>query len=406
MADLVNSKPIILFNTHVYPRHKNDHVAPFMHDLAKLCTSFARVVVHCPHAPGLPLEESIDGVEIRRFKYAAEHKQTLAYQGDMHKQVKKSFFKALLFYSFLRKWKKATKILLRDLNPDIVHAHWLIPGAYITNKSITKQTKLCISMHGTDVFLINKMKIAQRLAKKSIQRANNLHFVSNVLQTIIVQHYGDSYGEGLLLPMVFGLEDFRQESMTLPKTKRILFVGRLMEVKGIDVLINAFSKLVKHQPFQDWNLDIVGDGPERNYLTNLSREKEISHLIHFHGSKQRNEIKDFYNQAELFILPSKTTSLGEKEGLGLVVLEAMMAGVPVIGTDCGGIKETIVDGKTGVIVPENDADALHNAMADLLNTPERRIELVKNAHSEIDKRYSTKSLVNTMKNWYGVADGK
>ena len=74
---------------------------------------------------GLPLEESIDGVEIRRFKYAAEHKQTLAYQGDMHKQVK-SFFKALLFYSFLRKWKKATKILLRDLNPDIVHAHWLI----------------------------------------------------------------------------------------------------------------------------------------------------------------------------------------------------------------------------------------------------------------------------------------
>ena len=96
MADLVNSKPIILFNTHVYPRHKNDHVAPFMHDLAKLCTSFARVVVHCPHAPGLPLEESIDGVEIRRFKYAAEHKQTLAYQGDMHKQVKKSFFKALL----------------------------------------------------------------------------------------------------------------------------------------------------------------------------------------------------------------------------------------------------------------------------------------------------------------------
>lgn len=406
MADLVNSKPIILFNTHVYPRHKNDHVAPFMHDLAKLCTSFARVVVHCPHAPGLPLEESIDGVEIRRFKYAAEHKQTLAYQGDMHKQVKKSFFKALLFYSFLRKWKKATKILLRDLNPDIVHAHWLIPGAYITNKSITKQTKLCISMHGTDVFLINKMKIARRLAKKSIQRANNLHFVSNVLQTIIVQHYGDSYGEGLLLPMVFGLEDFRQESMTLPKTKRILFVGRLMEVKGIDVLINAFSKLVKHQPFQDWNLDIVGDGPERNYLTKLSREKEISHLIRFHGSKQRNEIKDFYNQAELFILPSKTTSLGEKEGLGLVVLEAMMAGVPVIGTDCGGIKETIVDGKTGVIVPENDADALHNAMANLLNTPERRIELVKNAHSEIDKRYSTKSLVNTMKNWYGVADGK
>ena len=405
MADLDISKPIILFNTHVYPRHKNDHVAPFMHNLAKVCTSFARVVVHCPHAPGLPLEESIDGVEIRRFKYAAEHRQTLAYRGDMHKQVKSSFSKALLFYSFLRKWKKATKKLLTELNPDIVHAHWLIPGAYVTNKSITKHTKLCISMHGTDVFLINKMRTAKRLAKKSIQRADKLHFVSSALQTIVVQQYGSKYDEGLLLPMVFGLEEFRQETETLIETKRILFVGRLMEVKGVDILINAFSQLVKHHPFEDWILDIVGDGPERDNLTKLSRDKEIGHLVNFHGSKQRNEIKDFYNNAELFILPSKTTSLGEKEGLGLVVLEAMMAGVPVIGTDCGGIKETIVDGKTGIIIPENDVDALHNAMAGLLGDPEQRIELVHNAHSTIDELYSMKSLAATMKKWYGVVDG-
>ena len=145
-------KPIILFNTHVYPRFSNDHVAPFMHEFAKVCSTFARVVVHCPHAPGLPLQETIDGVEIRRFRYARENRQTLAYQGDMHKQVKKSIFKALLFYTFLRKWKKATKKIIRELNPDIVHAHWLIPGGYITNKAVRKGTDLYISMHGTDVF--------------------------------------------------------------------------------------------------------------------------------------------------------------------------------------------------------------------------------------------------------------
>ena len=84
MDDSLKSKPIVLFNTHVYPRHRDDHVAPFMHDLAKVCSTFARVVVHCPHAPGLPLSENMDGVEIRRFRYAREHKQTLAYRGDMH----------------------------------------------------------------------------------------------------------------------------------------------------------------------------------------------------------------------------------------------------------------------------------------------------------------------------------
>ena len=205
MDEDLDSKPVILFNTHVYPRHKDDHVAPFMHDLAKVCLSFARVVVHCPHAPGLPLQEMIEGVEIRRFTYAKERNQTLAYRGDMHKQVKKSIGKAFLFYSFLRKWKKATKKLVRELNPDIVHAHWLVPGGYVTKKAFGKEPRLFISMHGTDVFLINKMRIARRLAKKAIHSAHNLHFVSEELRTIIERRYGDTDGRDFVLPMVFGL---------------------------------------------------------------------------------------------------------------------------------------------------------------------------------------------------------
>ena len=402
MDDSLKSKPIVLFNTHVYPRHRDDHVAPFMHDLAKVCSTFARVVVHCPHAPGLPLSENMDGVEIRRFRYAREHKQTLAYRGDMHKQVKKSIFKAMLFYSFLRKWKKATKKLIRELNPDIVHAHWLIPGAYVTNKAMIGGTKLFISMHGTDVFLINKMGFARRLARKSLKSATNLHFVSEALQSIIVQQYGEENGGGLVLPMVFGLEDFRQSSIGVRDTKRILFVGRLMEVKGIDVLIKAFSRLLGDERFCDWVLDVVGDGPELDSLTDLSRKMGVDQNIHFHGSKQRSEIKSFYDQADLFILPSRTTSLGEKEGLGLVILEAMMSGIPVIGTDCGGIKETIEHGTTGIIVPENDDVALHGAMVELLLNSEKRNELVQNAHAEIDRKYSSESLTNTMKKWYGV----
>jgi len=344
----------------------------------------------------------MDGIEIRRFRYAREHKQTLAYRGDMHKQVKKSIFKAMLFYSFLRKWKKATKKLLRELNPDIVHAHWLIPGAYVTNKAMIGDTKLFLSMHGTDVFLINKMGFARRLARKSLQSATNLHFVSEALRSIIVQRYGEVNGDGLVLPMVFGLENFRQSSIGVRNTKRILFVGRLMEVKGIDVLIKAFSHLLDDGRFRDWVLDIVGDGPELDSLIDLSKEMGVNQHVHFHGSKQRSEIKSFYDQADLFILPSRTTSLGEKEGLGLVILEAMMSGIPVIGTDCGGIKETIEHGTTGIIVPENDDVALHGAMVELLLNSEKRNELVQNAHAEIDRKYSSESLTNTMKKWYGV----
>ena len=402
MDDVLKSKPVILFNTHVYPRHKNDHVAPFMHDLAKVCLSFARVVVHCPHAPGLPLQEMIEGVEIRRFTYAKERNETLAYRGDMHKQVKKSIGKAFLFYSFLRKWKRATKKLVQEINPDIVHAHWLIPGGYVTRKALGKEPPLFMSMHGTDVFLIDKMRIAQRLAKKAIHSAHNLHFVSEELRSIVERRYGDVGGRDFVLPMVFGLESFSRAASKPRETKRILFVGRLMEVKGVDVLIKAFSKFLENDSLSDYALDIVGDGPELDSLLHLARQEQIEEKIVFHGSKQRNEIADFYANADLFVLPSKTTALGEKEGLGLVVLEAMMSGVPVIGTDCGGIKETIEHGKTGIIVAENDVNALHMAMVDLIQDVGKREQFSHHAHAEVTRKYSSESLVTAMKQWYGV----
>ena len=402
MDDVLKSKPVILFNTHVYPRHKDDHVAPFMHDLAKVCLSFARVVVHCPHAPGLPLQEMIEGVEIRRFTYAKERNETLAYRGDMHKQVKKSIGKAFLFYSFLRKWKRATKKLVQEINPDIVHAHWLIPGGYVTRKALEKEPPLFMSMHGTDVFLIDKMRIAQRLAKKAIHSAHNLHFVSEELRSIVERRYGDVGGRDFVLPMVFGLESFSRAASKPRETKRILFVGRLMEVKGVDVLIKAFSKFLENDSLSDYALDIVGDGPELDSLLHLARQEQIEEKIVFHGSKQRNEIADFYANADLFVLPSKTTALGEKEGLGLVVLEAMMSGVPVIGTDCGGIKETIEHGKTGIIVAENDVDALHMAMVDLIQDVGKREQFSHHAHAEVTRKYSSESLVTAMKQWYGV----
>ena len=168
-----------------------------------------------------------------------------------------------------------------------------------------------MSMHGTDVFLIDKMRIAQRLAKKAIHSAHNLHFVSEELRSIVERRYGDVGGRDFVLPMVFGLESFSRAASKPRETKRILFVGRLMEVKGVDVLIKAFSKFLENDSLSDYALDIVGDGPELDSLLHLARQEQIEEKIVFHGSKQRNEIADFYANADLFVLPSKTTALGE-----------------------------------------------------------------------------------------------
>ena len=403
MDKSATSKPIILINTHVYPRTNNDHVAPFMHDFAKVVSKFARVVVLCPHAPNLPTQEIIDGIEIRRFRYAKEAKQTLAYQGDMHKQVKRSPFKALLFFTFLRKWRRATKQIIEELNPDIIHTHWLIPGGYVTGKAIGKnnRSKLMISMHGTDVFLVKKLRLAKQLAKRSLNQATNHHYVSNALSDIIQQNYSLTDKTNLILPMVFGLNRFERRHQKTGN-KRILFVGRLMQVKGIDILIRAFSKLISHPDFVDWQLDIVGDGPEYDNLVKLAVENSSERSIIFHGYKNRDQIVGYYDNADLLVLPSKTTSLGEKEGLGLVVLEAMMSGVAVIGTTCGGIKETIEHEVTGLIVNENDSEALYEAIRRMLSDAEFRQKMADQAYQMVQEKYSQVSLIATMKQFYGV----
>ena len=402
MAGALESKPILLMNTHVYPRHSNDHVAPFMHEFAKICSSFARVIVHCPHAPGLAESEHIDGVEIRRFRYTSEAKQTLAYRGDMHKQVFSSPFKAYLFMKFLWKWRKATKQLIQDVQPDIVHAHWLIPGGYVTSKAMKKsKTPLFLSMHGTDVFLVRKRKFAQRIAKKIFSQTRSSHFVSKALQkSIAASCQRKAASDDLILPMFFDFKRF-SEIKRKEESKRILFVGRLLSVKGVDVLLDAFSMFHSVGNSENWTLDIVGDGPLLGELQQLANDKNIAENVAFHGSLERDALVEIYGECDLFVLPSRTTSAGEKEGLGVVLLEAMMSRVAVIGTNCGGIPEVIEHQKTGLIVEQDDAHSLFEAIQTLTEDADLRKQLVDQAYAQMTERYSNQSIQLQLKQWYG-----
>jgi glycosyltransferase involved in cell wall biosynthesis len=388
-----------------------------MHDFARTCATFARVIVHCPHAEGLSQNEIIDGVEIRRFRYASDKKETLAYQGDMHKQVFASPFRAIFFLMFLHRWRKATKRLITETLPDIVHAHWLIPGGYVAAKALGKRKlPLYVSMHGTDVFLIKKRKIVRTIANKILRRSHGVHFVSHALQESISGSSSRvARDSDLILPMVFGLDDFadlRKPEQKDEKTGGFLFVGRLLEVKGVDVLIRSFAQLREdlaiEQPsgHENWHLDIIGDGRQRQSLEELVKELQMGEMIRFHGSLAREKLIEKYHNANALILPSRTTASGEQEGLGVVLLEAMSAGVPVIGTDCGGIPEIIQDESTGLLVRQNDVNSLSRAMLRLQVDSVLREKLVAAGDELIQSRYNGEAMVEAIKKWYVNDDGR
>jgi len=123
--------------------------------------------------------------------------------------------------------------------------------------------------------------------------------------------------------------------------------------------------------------------------------------VAFHGSLERDALVEIYGECDLFVLPSRTTSAGEKEGLGVVLLEAMMSRVAVIGTNCGGIPEVIENQKTGLIVEQDDAHSLFEAIQTLTEDADLRKQLVDQAYAQMTERYSNQSIQLQLKQWYG-----
>lgn len=163
-----------------------------------------------------------------------------------------------------------------------------------------------------------------------------------------------------------------------PDHRMVLFVGRIEPLKGLDTLIRAMARVVEEVPSlgHDFCVCIIGgeSEPERmdaemHKLDRLREELGISDVVTFLGSRDQTELPYYYSAAEMVAVPS------HYESFGMVALEAMACGAPVIASDVGGLSFIVRDGETGFLIPERDIDALAEKMLLLLSRPELRDEL-------------------------------
>ena len=138
---------------------------------------------------------------------------------------------------------------------------------------------------------------------------------------------------------------------------RVLCVGRLVPEKGLAILLQAIAELRGQQ--HACELILLGDGPERKALEQLTQELEISDVTRFLGAVGQDEIHQWFDWADLFCLPTFA------EGLPVVIMEAMASGVPVVTTRITGIPELIEHGHTGLLVPPGRPEAIARALLDL-----------------------------------------
>ncbi|TAL02805.1 MAG: glycosyltransferase family 1 protein [Rhodospirillaceae bacterium] len=159
---------------------------------------------------------------------------------------------------------------------------------------------------------------------------------------------------------------------------RLVFAGRLVHAKGLDVLIKALAKL----PLDiQWRLILAGDGPEWTSLAALAGRLNIADRVQVRGWVDRAELPDLLRDADVFVLPSRV------DGTPSALLEAMAAGLPVIGTQVPGTAEAVVDGTTGLLAAPEDVDGLTRAIVALAGDPARRAAMGQAGRTRAEVRF-------------------
>jgi len=148
------------------------------------------------------------------------------------------------------------------------------------------------------------------------------------------------------------------------RATRLLTVGRMASVKGMPVLLDAIKKL--HTDHPGLTLTVVGDGPERKAFEQYAEQLGIGSAVDFVGYQSQAQVRERLSETDVFVLPSFA------EGVPVVLMEAMAAGVPPVTTRIAGVAELIDDGESGRLVPPGDCDSLAAAIDELLNDPEKR----------------------------------
>ena len=364
----------LLVTASTFPRWEADTEPRFVLDLCKHMTKWYDVTVLVPAAPGAKDQEVLEGVRIIRYHYFPVHAwETLCYPGAIVPRIREKKSRVLLvpfllLALYLQLWKRLPEY-------DIVHAHWLIPQGIV--QSLFKKPYI-VTGHGGDVMSLNK-GILKKWKRHCLRNAKKVTVVSETLKEKIQEMFPEVQPEIISMGVdtsKFGRKYFAPDYFEQNGKKVVLFVGRLVEIKGVSYLIDAMKEV-------DGLLVIVGDGPIRSELQ--KQAESLGDKVVFLGSKSHDELKSVYASSDLFCAPSVTTAKGEKEGLGLVILEAMASGLPVVGSNSGGISQLIQDGVNGLLCEEKNSHEMAKKINLLLTDNEMREKVLENSAKTVKK---------------------
>ncbi|MDM5338733.1 N-acetyl-alpha-D-glucosaminyl L-malate synthase BshA [Fictibacillus enclensis] len=288
---------------------------------------------------------------------------------------------------------------------DIIHAHYAIPHAvcaFLAKQMAGEQLKIVTTLHGTDITVLGYDPSLKEMIKFGIEKSDAVTAVSNSLKIDTYRLLGVENEIYPIYNFVDEREYFKQDASHLkkgygikPEEKVIIHISNFRTVKRVPDVIKAFHKIVSEIPAK---LLLIGNGPEFTVACKLVQELNIEEHVLFLGKQE--------NVAELFSISDLKLLLSEKESFGLVLLEAMACGVPVVGTNIGGIPEVILDGETGYICELGDIDGIARASLSILTDESKKQRFSYQAMQHVrDHFHSSKIVEDYEQLYYSVLKG-
>jgi glycosyltransferase involved in cell wall biosynthesis len=393
----------ILLVAHAFPRRSDDFAGAFLLDLARGQRELGHeVCAVVPHDAGLSDSGELDGVTVKRFRYGPDADETLAYTGTMADQVLRSWGARWRLFRFVASMRRAVADAVRDFRPDVVHIHWWFPGGFAIWPGQGLGVPVVITSHGTDLFLADRAAPLRFLARRVLRAAHEITVISTPLVARAAA-LGVPHAHITVCPMPIRASDGPVRAHHREEPPTVLFLGRLTERKGTRYAIEAIDDLRAAGSIV--HLRIVGDGPERAALEQLVESRQLRDRVTFTGAVSPEAAREAFASATLFVMPSVTDWKGEQEGFGLVLVEAMEAGVPVVASRSGGIPDIVRDGETGLLVPERNVAALAAAVARLLDDPALADRLAAAAQRDVHARFAPMAIARTFESVYRRARG-
>jgi teichuronic acid biosynthesis glycosyltransferase TuaC len=293
-------------------------------------------------------------------------------------------------YTLYHGINKLVGSIITEFRPHILYAYTATPDGYsgLMLKDKYNIPFVC-SFRGSDINVYpNYDRLTFYLTRKVISGADQITTVSNTLKVVAetmekpkkeIQVVYNGCDLEIFAYNEEGRLQIRKQLGISLKEKVVIFVGHLLEDKGIFELMSAFIKLsVK---YSDLHLILVGDGPEYDTLNEMIYSNHLNKNVHLVKSKPYVEIPKWLSAADIFVLPTYS------EGLPNVVPEAMACGLPVVATRVGGIPEAVVDGRTGILIDAKNIGQLQQAMKKMITDKEFRLAAGQNGLAYVRKMF-------------------